>query len=109
MSRRTRVWLKYHGEKLSVAECARRIGISEMGLWSRLRRGVSTIELFAPGYGPRKPKRDEEAPLPRARPAAVLPKGCRSPEQAAALGLLNTDEYLELSSKIGPGLRLVKK
>jgi hypothetical protein len=103
MSRRTRVWLKYNGEKLSVAECARRIGVTDMCLWGRLYRGVSPSELFAPGYGPRKPK-----PVVTPKQTVQLPKGCMSPEVAAALGYLNTDEYLELSSQVGPRLRVVK-
>lgn len=67
MSRRTRVWLKFNGERISVAECARRIGISQMALWGRLRRGVSLAELFAPGYGPRKPTRAPETPAVQRR------------------------------------------
>lgn len=49
-----RVLIKMDGQRLSVNQAAIRIGISPMGLWNRLEKGVSREELFRPGYGPRK-------------------------------------------------------
>lgn len=49
-----RVRIKLGSQRLTVAEVARRIGISPMGLWNRLKRGVSREQLLAPGYGPRR-------------------------------------------------------
>lgn len=49
-----RVWIKFGTERVSVAQAAKRIGVAQMTMWSRLRRGASQKELLAPGYGPRE-------------------------------------------------------
>jgi hypothetical protein len=70
-----RVWIKFGNKRLSVAQAALQIGISQMGLWNRLRRGVSRDELLRPGYGPRgKPK---------------------TPFMAAINGEITADQYLK--------------
>lgn len=106
-----RVWLKFRGDKVSVAQCAKAIGVSQTCLWQRLRRGASLAELFAPGYGPRKkrmaadmhtedfqPARRPPPPRPYRELLAII-KQHGSPERAAAAFALSSEEYLKVSNQ----------
>jgi hypothetical protein len=85
-----RVWIKYEGERLTVSEASRRLNVSPMGLWDRLKRGVSRERLLAPGYGPRPRKIPQH--VERARP--LSPEQLRSPVVAAMNEELSAEEYL---------------
>lgn len=61
---RPRVWIKFEGQKLSVSAVAMRIGVTSVGLWDRLHRGVPREELLKPGYGPRRAFQDPLSALP---------------------------------------------
>lgn len=89
----TRLRIKVGTERLTVAETARRIGISPMGLWNRLKRGVSRELLLAPGYGPRHAS-DNTRPL---RKLHEVTAQCGSAFGAAMQGELTADEYLKVT------------
>jgi len=70
------------GSLVTVAEAARRIGITQCGLWHRLEIGVPRDQLFLPGTGSRA-----------ARVAQILKDG--SPFIGAISGEMTPEEYLE--------------
>jgi len=80
-----RVWIKFGTQRVSVAQAALRIGISQTGLWDRLRRGVPRDQLFLPGHGPRV----KLVPAP-----TVEPPNPRRNFIAAMNGELTGEEYL---------------
>jgi hypothetical protein len=70
------------GSRITVAEAARRIGISPCGLWHRLEAGVPRSQLFLPGTGPRN--------------VAKIVAETGSPFRAAISGDISPEEYLQI-------------
>lgn len=93
MSAAFRLRIKIGTERVTVAEASRRIGISQMGLWARLKRGVSREHLLDPGYGPRCPAKGIR---PKQTLLAVV-DDCGSAFGAAMHGSLTADEYLAVT------------
>lgn len=106
-----KVWIKWgtEGERLTVAEAARRIGIMPGSLWHRLERGVCREKLLSPSWSLR-PECARKTPPATAtkRPMPVVPKRTLveakavmekvkqhgSPVRAALNGDLSGEEYL---------------
>lgn len=109
-----KVWIKWgdQGERVTVSEAARRIGIMPGSLWHRLERGVPREKLLSPGWSLRpqcrrkvKPEAAVAAPIPPPRPlgkralvdakrvlGTVKENG--SPVRAAMNAELTAEEYL---------------
>lgn len=87
-----RLRIKMGDERVTVAEAARRIGISQMGLWSRLKRGVPREHLLSPGYGPRHLNG-----LRSKQKLLDVVKDCGSAFGAAMHGELTAEEFLAVT------------